>query len=554
MKNRRDFLKSGILAGTVGILPTTNVLAAATHENEPQQPINDVITILQTTDVHCQINPHDELFFENKELTFRKAGGYAHIMSLFNKYRKANPNTITIDTGDMFQGSELSDHTRGDAFTPILNKLNYDLYTPGNWEVIFYKSKMQKLLGALKAPKVCANMYHAKADGTPGELIFQPYQIIQKLGIKIGFLGYTDHLVPNRQPPALSQGIAYTKPEDNLQEYVKILKDQEQCDFIIILSHCGLSQQLAIANNPHCEGVDYILGGDTHERVRKPIQCKYAKVVEPGAFGSFVGKLDLKIKDGKIVSDSYELIEVNPNKYKADPSMAALLKEIEKPYVAQMNKVVGQSTVPLYRNFVVENTMDTMIIDALKWKTGVDLAVSNGFRFCPPRLPDTSGLVQITESYVYDMLPINAPIRVGKVKGSLIKPWIERELENVFAKDASKRFGGWLVKIRGLELQFKAFVPKEQKIEILTIDGEPIDVNKYYTLCACEREGDPEDVLCRLKGIEDAHTLPYTLHDALKAYLKEFSPVTPTPKGTYKVTDADPKMLSQVWGIDYEFV
>lgn len=50
---------------------------------------------------------------------------------------------------------------------------------------------------------------------------------------------------------------------------------------------------------PECEGVNYILGGDTHERVRTPIVCKYAKVVEPGAFGTFVGKLNLTIENGK---------------------------------------------------------------------------------------------------------------------------------------------------------------------------------------------------------------------------------------------------------------
>src|SRR5690606_39165890 len=135
------------------------------------------------------------------------------------------------------------------------------------------------------------------------EPIFQPYQILTRLGVKIGFLGYTDHLVPNRQPPALSKGIVYTKPEENIGHYVKLLREQEQCNFVIILSHLGLSQQIALANNPDCQGVDYIFGGDTHERIRKPIQCTYAKVVEPGAFSSFVGRLDLQVKDGKITGE-----------------------------------------------------------------------------------------------------------------------------------------------------------------------------------------------------------------------------------------------------------
>ena len=104
-----------------------------------------------------------------------------------------------------------------------------------------------------------------------------------------------------KPPPGgflLPTTIIYTKPEDNLSHYVDVLRNQEKCAFVAIVAHLGLSQQIHLANLPACEGVDYILGGDTHERVRKPIQAKYAKVVEPGAFGSFVGSLELKIENG----------------------------------------------------------------------------------------------------------------------------------------------------------------------------------------------------------------------------------------------------------------
>ncbi len=554
MNNRRKFLKTSIIGGLAGALPVYEVAARGEliQDIDQTKPQTGTITLLQTTDVHCQIHPHDELFWENEQLTFRKAGGYAHMATLIQKIRKENPNTITIDTGDMFQGSELSDKSQGEALIPILNEINYDMYTPGNWEVIYYKQKMQKLLGALHAPKVCANMFHDKGDGTPGEPIFQPYQILTRLGVKIGFLGYTDHLVPNRQPPALSKGIVYTKPEENLAHYVKLLREQEQCDFVIILSHLGLSQQIALANNPDCQGVDYIFGGDTHERIRKPIQCTYAKVVEPGAFSSFVGRLDLQVKDGKITGEKYELIEVKPDVYPADRAIAELIRKHEKPYLESINTVLGHSTLPLYRNFVIENTMDTLVIDALKWKTGVDIALSNGFRFCPPRVPEKNGLVTITQGYLFDMLPVNSPVRMGTIKGAAIVPWLERELENVFAKDASKRFGGWMVKFRGMELEFYAFKPFGEKVSSVLIEGKPIDSEKEYTICACEREGDPDDTLCRMKNVQNTHSVDYTLHDVMREYLKVHSPVTPAPKGL-KILDGDQRLLSQVWGVDYAF-
>ena len=67
--------------------------------------------------------------------------------------RKKNPNTFIVDTGDMFQGSQLSVETTGKAIQPILNALGYNLYIPGNWEVVYYKENMLKLMGGLNAPK-----------------------------------------------------------------------------------------------------------------------------------------------------------------------------------------------------------------------------------------------------------------------------------------------------------------------------------------------------------------------------------------------------------------
>ena len=49
------------------------------------------------------------------------------------------------------------------------------------------------------------------------------------------------------------------------------------------------------------ESFNHILGGNTQERVRKPIVYKYSKVVEPGAFDLFIGKLDLTVLNGKVV-------------------------------------------------------------------------------------------------------------------------------------------------------------------------------------------------------------------------------------------------------------
>lgn len=566
MTDRRKFLRN---IGTLGLgVTVAGNLLAGEEEKEVLQEILEsdsadcakekeevVISILQTTDVHCQIHPHDELFWEDGKIAFRKTGGYAELATFLNKQKKKHDHSFLIDTGDMFQGSELSVATTGEAFVPILDALNYDLYLPGNWEVIYGKRKMQTLLGSLNAPKVCANMYHDLGEGKRGELIFQPYHIWSVAGVKIGFLGYTDHLVPLRQSPNYSKGIIYTKPEENLAHYVDVLRNQEMCDFVAIIGHLGLSQQINLANLQECQGVDYILGGDTHERVRVPIQCKYAKVVEPGAFGSFVGNLELRIKDGKIVSDHYELLEVTSAENKPDKKVQALLKEKEHLYKDQIEKVIGYSTIPLYRYFVIENPIDTMIVDALKWKfPEIQIALSNGFRFCPPRsTPDHTGNIPITNGFIYDMLPVDSTVRTAEVTGAQIREWLEKELNNVFAKDASKRFGGWVVKFKGMKVTFRAFDEMGKRVESITVNDQPIDPNGTYSILACERDGDPVDVLCRMKGVKNAKNTKSTLHQVMREYLAANSPVTPSPQRNAVVLDAPQELLTQVTGVDYQF-
>ncbi len=542
-------LANSPLLSSANLLAQKKVNSLSPEENEFK------ISILQTTDTHCQIHPHDEFFWEDEKPVFRKTGGYAHLATYFQNERKNNPHTFIIDTGDMFQGSELAVKTMGKVMIPILNGLGYDLYLPGNWEVVYGKKHMQTLLGSLNSPKVCANMYHDLGEGKKGELIFPPYYVWNVKNVKIGFLGYTDPLVPIRQSPDYSKGITYTKPEENLAYYVDVLRNQEQCHYVIILSHLGLSQQIYLSNREECNGVDYILGGDTHERVRKPIQGKYSKVVEPGAFGSFVGKLNLTIQNGKVIKDEYELVEINSEKHKPSRRIADIIKANEEPFTDEINKIQGYSTIPLYRYFVVENTIDTLILDALKWKLkDIDIVLSNGFRFCPPAVtPDHTGNIPITNGYIFDMFPVDSVVRTAEVTGRQLRDWLEKEFNNVFAKDASQRMGGWVIKFKGMKVEFKAYDEEGSRVKYISVNNEEINDSKIYSISACEREGDPENTLCRIDGVSNARNTDYAMHQVIKEYLNANSPVTPALPLSAKILDAPQTLLTQVYDVDYQF-
>jgi 2',3'-cyclic-nucleotide 2'-phosphodiesterase (5'-nucleotidase family) len=444
--------------------------------------------------------------------------------------------------------------TEGKAIIPLMNNIGYDIMLPGNWEVVYGKEMMMKDMFAYSGVKVCANMFHDTKDEQKGELIFPPYFIKHIAGIKIGFIGYNDPLTPKRQSPAYSYGIEFTFPKKNIARYIRLLKEYEKCDMVFLLTHMGMAQQVGLANMAEVKGVEYILGADTHERIRKPVEGTYAKVTEPGAFGSFISKLDIIIENGKVKEHNYQLLDVDPLRYKEDEEMKALVKKTKEPFAKKLNTVIGKTKTPLVRYYVIETPMDNFITDAIMWKFKPDIALSNGFRFCPPLVPDPkTGVVDITRDFLWSMLPVDSEAKLGMATGRQLWDWMEHELENAFAKDPEKRFGGWVIRFKGMEVNFTIEKPEGKRVNSIKVNNRPIDLLKQYSFVACEREGDPDTTLCRMEGVKEPTKMGATLHSVIEEYLKEFSPIAPKVEGRCIVTDAPHDLLTQVTGVGYEF-
>ncbi len=508
------------------------------------------VTILQTADIHGQLDPHPELFWENDSIVFKTRGGMANIKTLFDEERAKNPNrTIIVDGGDLIQGSGYAALSKGDIFPEIVKNMNYDLLIPGNWEVVYGKTSMMNVLNAYDTPVIAENMYHEET----GERLFPHYWIKEIEGVKIGFIGVNDPDVPIRQNPIFSEGMTFSGLDDNVLKLIDEVKNEKKVNALFLVTHMGIFKQVELANSEMSKDVDYILGNDTHERVRQPIEGKYAKVTEPGAFGSFVGKLNLYFVDGEIVKDDYELMDVDPERYAADPKIQGLIEKAKAPYKEHLEAVVGYTNAPIYRYLTVENPMDNMITDAARWKTGADIAISNGFRFGNPIVPENGKPAPITRANLWNLLPVNEKVKTGKVTGKQIKDWLEREMHNAFAQNSTERFGGWLVRFSGMEVDFNSQAPKGERVNSVIVKGEEMQDDTYYTISACVRPGDPEDNLCRIPGVKDVEVKDYTIHDVVEEYLKENSPVSPKLEGRAYCDYLGEYSFSTVPGTNYKF-
>ncbi|WP_179343504.1 bifunctional metallophosphatase/5'-nucleotidase [Winogradskyella ursingii] len=487
-----------------------------------------IITVLQTADIHGQLDTHPELFWENENVLFKNRGGLANIKTLFKMERQKNPNrTIIVDGGDLIQGSGYTALSEGKVMPELIKNMGYDVIIPGNWEVVYGKDVMIDVMQGYDTDVIAQNMYHEKSE----ELLFPAYSVKEIESVRIGFMGINDPDVPVRQNPIFSKGIAFSGLTNDLKKQVDDLKVNEDLDVLFLVTHLGIFKQVELANNTLSENVDYILGNDTHERVRKPIQGKFAKVTEPGAFGSFVGKLTLHFVDGILVDDDYELIDVDPEVFPADKEVQALVDKAKAPYEEHLETVIGYTKTPIYRYLTVENPMDNMITDAARWKTGADISISNGFRFGNPIIPEDGKPAPITRANLWNLLPVNEKVKTGKATGKQIKDWLEKEMHNAFSQNPTERFGGWLVRFSGMKVNFNSQNERGNRISAITVNGEPMKDDKFYTISACVRPGDPIDNLCRMTNVKDVEVMDYTIHDVVEEYLKKNSPISPTLEG-----------------------
>src|SRR5437870_8053087 len=178
---RRAFLKTIGQAGLFCAAPTIARSAAALHEDTVQ------ISILHTTDLHGHILPTSD-YAGNADL-----GGFARCVTQIRRWRRQNRNSILIDIGDIYQGTDVSLRTNGALMIDLFNHLNYDAWIVGNHEFDWGVETFANAVAKSEMPVLAANMGR-KASGevsAPPFAKIQPYILKEIDGIRVVIIGLT---------------------------------------------------------------------------------------------------------------------------------------------------------------------------------------------------------------------------------------------------------------------------------------------------------------------------------------------------------------------------
>lgn len=282
---RRNFIKktSASLA-----LASIGGLSFKSCETKPKH-----ITILHTNDTHSQIEP-----FDPNHHKFANKGGVARRASLIEKVRNENPNTLLLDAGDIFQGTPYFNYFGGEIEFKLMSLLKYDAATMGNHDFDNSIEGFHHQLPNASFDFVCAN-YDFK--NTILNTLVKPYKIFFKDGVKIGVFGLGIEL-HNLVSPELFKETTYLDPIEITKDITRELKENENCDLIICLSHLGYhyknTQKLSdLKLAAATKDIDLIIGGHTHTFLPKPTLVKNVNnetviVNQVGAYGVNLGRID----------------------------------------------------------------------------------------------------------------------------------------------------------------------------------------------------------------------------------------------------------------------
>lgn len=492
------------------------------------------VTLLHFADTHAQLETHPE-YLPGASPEIQMMGGYARLKTAIERERrKGDGPCFLFDGGDDFQGSGPATWSRGEVVLEPLNALGVDVFVPGNWEPAYGPDRFKETMARLNCRVVCYNFH----DTESGRRLFEPSLTMERQGVKISVVGLTDIGASQRHPPAEFRGMD-TARIDGLRDFVKALRMREQPDLVVALTHTGLSIARQIGRE--ISEFDVVLSGHSHERTARSILEGNVIVVEPGCFGSFLGRLDVFLGPaGGVAGHEFRLIPILADRYEEDLAVKALVDNSLAPYRERMSKSVGKTESLLMRYDVLESTADDFITDAVREATGADIGFSNGFRFGAPIPP-----ANVTEADLWSLLPMDARIKTGWITGKELRAYLENELELVFSKDPWKLNGGWGPRASGLTFLFKARAENGRRVVSLKIKGDEVEDQQRYIIAGCEREGEPIDVICRHRGSHDAKVLPLTIHQALHRYFEAHPVIALQRDGRERALDLPSTVFSQ---------
>src|SRR5947199_6175670 len=291
--SRREFLK---LAGRAGLVSAVPTLASATAALNADTVC---ISILHTTDLHGHILPTADY---NGNPNY---GGLVRCAAQIRRWRWQNSNSMLIEVGDVYQGTDVSLRNKGELMIDLFNQLRYDAWIVGNHE---FDWGIETFLNALQRSAMPVLAANTVLNGKPAGASFesehsfakiQPLIIKEIAGIKLAVIGVTTPGMPFWLGPEFTRGIEFQNPVEPVRRAMAKAKD-EGAAAIVLSGHMGLKMRTggdAFANTVMALTSEFpetavFIACHTHQDIPSRL-TNGALFTQADHFGIHVGRVDL---------------------------------------------------------------------------------------------------------------------------------------------------------------------------------------------------------------------------------------------------------------------
>ncbi len=523
MISRRDFLQVSMAASAVyGGSAFGNWARLAAQQSLTQDELLKFetfgnVSLVHVTDIHAQLKP---IYFREPEINlgvgeakgkvphitgadFRKAygikdksraayaltyndfaalgqeygkvGGMDRVATVINAIRAERPDALLLDGGDTWHGSYTCYQTAGQDMVNVMNALKPDAMT-FHWEFTLGQDRVRELVEGLPFAALGQNIFDAEWD-EPAEL-FPPYKFFERGGVNIAVIGQAFPYMPIANPGWMFPDYSFGIRDEHMQQMVDDVRGQG-AELVVVLSHNGFDVDRKMASK--VSGIDVILSGHTHDALPEPVQVGETIIVASGSNGKFVSRVDLDVRDGKMMGFKHKLIPIFSDVIAPDPEITALIDEQRAPYQAQLEEVLGETDSLLYRRGNFNGTWDDLICQALIEEREADISMSPGVRWGPSLLPGQP----ITREDLWNVTSMTYPNAYRtEMTGEFIKVILEDVADNIFNPDPFYQQGGDMVRIGGMSYRIDISKPQGERISEMTLlkTGEAIDPAKNYVV------------------------------------------------------------------------
>ncbi|MFY0623205.1 MAG: thiosulfohydrolase SoxB [Pelagimonas sp.] len=414
--------------------------------------------------------------FEALARGYGKVGGLDRVATVVNSIRADRPDAILLDGGDTWHGSYTCHHTEGQDMVNVMNGLKPDAMT-FHWEFTLGSDRVQEIVEGLPFAALGQNIFDAEWD-EPALDLFPPYKFFERGGVKVAVIGQAFPYMPIANPRWMFPEYSFGIRDENMQAMVDEVRSKG-AECVVVLSHNGFDVDKKMAGR--VKGIDVILSGHTHDALPEPVVVEDTIIVASGSNGKFVSRVDLDIRDGRMMGYRHKLIPIFSDVITPDADMTALINEQRAPYLDQLTEVIGHTDSTLYRRGNFNGSWDDLICDALISEREADIAMSPGVRWGPSLLPGDA----ITREDIWNVTSMSyGEAYRSEMTGEFIKVILEDVADNIFNPDPYYQQGGDMVRVGGLGYRIDINKPQGERVTDMTLlkTGEAIDPAKNYVV------------------------------------------------------------------------